>query len=198
MSLRIQYIFILLSMVTLEGCMGCSKSGRMAKNRGGEQSGIERNSEKEDREKRIHQKDDDDDDNEEEKYAGEKIRIRMEKEDGVYKIPVKVNGTRMYFIFDTGAGLISISNVEASFLYRQGKLTNEDVLGKANFIDANGDISEGTIIMLKEINLGGRTIHNVQASVVDNAKAPLLLGQSALEKFGKVSIDYNRGEITFE
>jgi aspartyl protease family protein len=198
MSLRIQYIFILLIMLTLEGCMGCSKSGRLAKSRGSGESGIERNPENEDREKRNQRKDQDDDENEEDKYAGEKIRIRMEKEDGVYKIPVKVNGTKMYFIFDTGAGLISISNVEASFLYRQGKLTQEDVLGTANFIDANGDISEGTIIMLKEVNLGGRTIHNVQASVVDNAKAPLLLGQSALEKFGKVSIDYNRGEITFE
>jgi aspartyl protease family protein len=38
----------------------------------------------------------------------------------------------------------------------------------------------------------------VQASVVHNLQAPLLLGQSALNKFGKISIDYNNGEITFE
>lgn len=104
----------------------------------------------------------------------------------------------MTFIFDTGAGLISISATEAAFLYKQGKLKEQDFIGKANFVDANGDISEGTIINLSTIKIGDRVISNIQASVVDNMVAPLLFGQSALEKFGKVSIDYSKMEITFE
>jgi aspartyl protease family protein len=104
----------------------------------------------------------------------------------------------MYFIFDTGAGMISISSVEATFLYKQGRLKDEDFVGKADFLDANGNISEDAIIVLKEVTIGNRTIRNIQASVVGNAKAPLLFGQSALEKFGKISIDYNKGEISFE
>ena len=71
-------------------------------------------------------------------------------------------------------------------------------MGQAEFIDANGDISVGTIINLKEITIGDRTIYNIHASVVDNSVAPLLFGQSALEKFGKISIDYKKSEITFE
>jgi aspartyl protease family protein len=131
------------------------------------------------------------------RFIGKTV-VKMEKENGVYKIPVTVNGANMSFIFDTGAGLISISNVEASYLYKQGKLTGEDVLGEANFQDANGDISVGTIIRLKEVSISNRTIYNVQASVVDNAVAPLLFGQSALEQFGKISIDYKNSTITFE
>jgi len=127
-----------------------------------------------------------------------KTVLKMEKSNGVYLIPIEVNGVRMSFIFDTGAGLISISATEAAFLYKQGKLKDEDFIGKANFVDANGDISEGTIIILRTIKIGDRVISDIQASVVHNMVAPLLLGQSALEKFGKVSIDYSKNEITFE
>lgn len=131
------------------------------------------------------------------RFAGKTV-VKMKKENGVYNIPVTINGANMTFIFDTGAGLISISNVEASYLYKQGKLTSDDILGQANFKDANGDISVGTIIRLKEVSISNRTIYNVQASVVDNSVAPLLFGQSALEQFGKISIDYQTGTITFE
>ncbi|HWB92902.1 MAG TPA: retropepsin-like aspartic protease [Puia sp.] len=124
--------------------------------------------------------------------------VKMEKHNGVYQIPVTINGSQMYFIFDTGAGLISISTIEATFLYKQGRLSDDDVVGKADFLDANGNISQDVIIRLKEVTIGNRTIRNVNASVVGNAKAPLLFGQSALEKFGKISIDYGKGEISFE
>ncbi len=124
--------------------------------------------------------------------------IKMEKQNGVYMIPVDINGVPMHFIFDTGASLISISATEAIFLYKQGKLTSEDILGTSNFIDANGDVSEGTIIVLKEVRIGNKLLTNVQASVVNNMEAPILMGQSALEKFGKISIDYEKNEITFE
>jgi aspartyl protease family protein len=127
-----------------------------------------------------------------------KTSVKMEKRNGVYQIPVTINGSEMYFIFDTGAGMISISSVEATFLYKQGRLRDEDFVGKADFLDANGNISEDAIIVLKEVTIGNRTIRNIQASVVANAKAPLLFGQSALEKFGKISIDYGKGEISFE
>src|ERR1700679_2930844 len=127
-----------------------------------------------------------------------KTSVKMEKRNGVYQIPVTINGSEMYFIFDTGAGMISISSVEATFLYKQGRLKDEDFVGKADFLDANGNITEDAIIVLKEVTIGNRTIRNIQASVVGNAKAPLLFGQSALEKFGKISIDYNKGEISFE
>lgn len=124
--------------------------------------------------------------------------VKMFKINGVYQIPVEINGFEMYFIFDTGAGLISISATEAGFLYKQGKLTESDFKGKANFSDANGDITEGAIIILKTVKIGGRVLSNIEASVVNNQVAPLLVGQSALEKFGKISIDYAKSEITFE
>lgn len=122
----------------------------------------------------------------------------VKDESGVYQIPVLINGVEMSFVFDTGASLISISNVEANFLFKQGRLSKEDILGEVNFSDANGDISVGTIINLREVTLGNRVLKNVQASVVDNSVAPLLFGQSALAQFGKVSIDYKRQMLIIE
>ena len=127
-----------------------------------------------------------------------KTTIKMKKDNGVYQIPVEINGVLLYFIFDTGASSISISQTEANLLYKQGTLTESDIKGTQNFIDATGAISEGTVINLKEVKIGDRVLKNIEASIVNNFEAPLLLGQSVLAKFGKVSIDYQNNEITFE
>lgn len=168
--------------IILNSCTGCSKSGKYKKKTISNTESIN-NSISERRRNSS---------------SSSKIVINMIKENGVYKIPVLINGSKMDFIFDTGAGLISISNIEASFLIKQGTLSEDDIIGQANFYDANGDISVGTIILLKEVSIGRRIIRNVKASVVDNSVAPLLLGQSALEKFGKFTIDYSDNTLTFE
>ena len=129
--------------------------------------------------------------------ANQSTRIKMVKKSGVYYVPIKINDTDMEFIFDTGASDIVISAVEALFLYKQGKLTNEDVLGTARYQIADGSISEGTVVNLKTVQLGDKTLYNVKASVVHKMEAPLLLGQSALSQFGKISINYKENYIEF-
>ncbi len=124
--------------------------------------------------------------------------VHMKKENGVYKIPVTVNGTPMQFILDTGASLISLSSTEAEFMMKQGTITDDDLVGQSRFQDANGDISPGSIIRLKSVQIGDRVLENVHASVISGAKAPLLLGQSALSQFGKISLDYRRNIVTFD
>lgn len=124
--------------------------------------------------------------------------VKMRKRDGVYEIPTEINGQPMFFIFDTGAGMISISKTEAVFLYKQGTLTDDDVVGNAKFVDANGDISDKLVVKIKSVKIGNQTLNDIEASIVPNMTAPLLFGQSALEKFGKVSIDYIHNEIVFE
>ena len=127
-----------------------------------------------------------------------KTVIKMIERGGVYTIPCKINGTLMEFIFDTGASDITISLTEAMFLYKQGTLRDEDFLGTQQYQIANGSVEEGTVINLSTVEIGNRTLHNVLASIVHNMEAPLLLGQSAFKKYGKISIDYTRNEITFE
>ena len=132
-----------------------------------------------------------------EQKVGSHTKVKMRKEGGVYLVPITVNGLNLDFVFDTGASSISLSAAEATVMARQGKITEDDIVGEAQFYDANGDVSVGTIVMLRTVQIGDITLHNVEASVVDNIQAPLLLGQTALSKFGKVTIDYNNNTIEF-
>lgn len=116
--------------------------------------------------------------------------IEMKKmHSGTYEIPCQVNGLPLKMIFDTGASDVTISSVEANFMFKNGYLSSNDVKGKRNFMTASGDIHEGTVLKLKEVRLGDAVLKNIDASVVGNQKAPLLLGQSVLEKFGTITID---------
>jgi clan AA aspartic protease (TIGR02281 family) len=117
--------------------------------------------------------------------------IYMQKEGGVYLVPCSVNGVKLKFIFDTGASDVSISSTEALFMLKNGYLTSKDFVGTQKYIDANGDISEGTKIILRKIEFAGLTLNNVQASIVNNLDAPLLLGQSAIAKLGKIQLEGN-------
>jgi aspartyl protease family protein len=122
-------------------------------------------------------------------------KLDMEVENGVRYVWIEVNGIRLRFIFDTGASNICISPIEASVLYRQGTLKKEDILSTQYFQDATGRISEGTKINLRLIKVGNIELQNVEATVIDNVNAPLLLGQTVLERFGSIEIDNDNNVI---
>lgn len=111
------------------------------------------------------------------------------QESGVCKVKCAINGLPLHFIFDTGATDVSISSVEATFMAKNDFLSSSDIIGKQNYQTADGNITEGTVINLKDVKLGSLHLNNIKASVVRNQAAPLLLGQSVLSKLGKIEID---------
>lgn len=115
--------------------------------------------------------------------------IPFTQESGVCKVKCAINGLPLHFIFDTGATDVSISSVEATFMAKNDFLSSSDIIGKQNYQTADGNITEGTIINLKDVKLGSLHLNNIKASVVRNQAAPLLLGQSVLSKLGKIEID---------
>jgi aspartyl protease family protein len=130
--------------------------------------------------------------------ASSKTVIKMHEENGVRYVPMKVNGQELNFIFDTGASSICISTLEAAILVKNGLLTKKDVIGQQGFIDATGGFSTGTKINLKTISIGDRVLHNIEATIIENPNAECLLGQTALSRFGKYTIDNQNRKIIFE
>lgn len=124
----------------------------------------------------------------------ETVEIPFTKESGSNMCNVKcnINGLPLYFIFDTGASDVSLSQVEATFMMKNGYLNKNDVVGESRFVDATGSVSIGTVLNLRNVDFGGLTLTNVKASVVKNQKAPLLLGQSVLGRLGKIEIDNSK------
>lgn len=134
----------------------------------------------------------------EEAFSGTGVDIPFEVYGNVRYVKVKVNGVEMEMIFDTGASGVSLSLTEAIFLAKQGKLTKDDFLGNTNIQTANGEVSEGMVVNLKEVELAeGLVATDVTAIIVGNLDAPLLLGNSALKDIGSFEIDDEAKVIRF-
>lgn len=114
---------------------------------------------------------------------------------GTYEVPCSINGLPLKFIFDTGASDVTISSVEANFMLKNDYLSSKDFKGNRRYLTADGNISEGAVICIREVQVGDVKLKNIEASVVKNQKAPLLLGQSVMERFGTITIDNNSGKL---
>lgn len=118
--------------------------------------------------------------------------ILMKKMNGVFYIPCKINGVQADFVFDTGAGAISLSTGFAQTLMSRGVLSEPDFRGNNQVKNANGIIYNSTVVNIKDVEIGGLHLRNVLASILEQQNAPLLLGQSAIQKLGKITIDGNK------
>lgn len=122
--------------------------------------------------------------------------IQMKKTaGGTYEIPCSINGLPLKFIFDTGASEVTISSVEANFMLKNDYLTTKDFKGSRKYLTADGNITEGAVIRIREVQVGDVTLKNIEASVVKNQKASLLFGQSVLERFGSITIDNTNSKL---
>lgn len=134
----------------------------------------------------------------EEAFSGAGVELPFEVYGNIRYVKVKVNGVEMKMVFDTGASDVSLSQTEAIFLVKQGKLTEDDFLGSANMQTANGEINEGMVVNLKEVELAeGLVATNVTAIIVSSLDAPLLFGNSALKDIGSFEIDDEAKVIRF-
>lgn len=129
---------------------------------------------------------------EEKIYEELTMEVPFTKDGNMCMVKCTINNLPLHFIFDTGASSISMSDVEATFMMKNGYLSPKDVMGKQHFLTADGSVSEGTVLNLRNVNFGGLNLDNIQASVVKNQRAPLLLGQSVMQKLGRIEIDNDR------
>lgn len=131
--------------------------------------------------------------------SGESCEVKLTKVNGIYKIPVTINSTiRISFIFDSGAADVLITPDVASVLIKSGSLTKDDYLGSAKYIIADGSIIEQAQFRLASIQIGTKIIRNVCCSVSNNLEAPMLLGQTVMENFGKYTFDYQKQILIIE
>ena len=114
---------------------------------------------------------------------------------GTFEVPCQINGLSLQMIFDTGASDVTISSVEANFMLKNRYLSDKDIKGRRYYQVATGELSAGAVITLREIMIGDILLKDVEASVVNNQRAPLLFGQSAMERFGTITIDNEHNKL---
>lgn len=114
---------------------------------------------------------------------------------GTFEVPCQINGLPLQMIFDTGASDVTISSVEANFMLKNRYLSDKDIKGKRYYQVATGELSACAVITLREVMIGDVLLKNVEASVVGGQRAPLLFGQSAMERFGTITIDNEQNKL---
>lgn len=129
------------------------------------------------------------------------ISIPYEEMGGVKVIPVKLNGVTMNMIYDTGCSGIHLSLNELQTLYKNGKLSEDDILGVKYTSIADGSIVENGSINVKEIKIGDGensiVLHDKEATVALNQVAPILLGNEVLDELASVEVDNVKKVINF-
>ena len=123
----------------------------------------------------------------------------MKSASGIYEVPVLLNGVlKISFIFDSGASDISISPDVALTLMRTGTIKQTDFVGSQTYQFADGSTATSKVFNLHQIKIGNKVLTNVRASISESIEAPMLLGQSVLQRFGKFTIDNNNHTLTID
>ena len=128
------------------------------------------------------------------------ICVPFEERNGVKYLEVKLNDTfTIPMILDSGCSGTLISVAEAQHLYSKGVLTEDDFLGTARQVIADGSVVENMVVNLRQIVIGGKiTCPNVEAIVSSNTQAPLLLGNEVLNRTASYTIDNQSHTINFK
>ena len=114
----------------------------------------------------------------------------LKTQSGIYEIPIILNNTvRISFIFDSGASDVTLSPDVAMVLFRSGTIDKSDYIDTQTYVFADGSTAECSRFNIKEINIGGMILKNVTASIQNSLDAPMLLGQSVMQRLGKYSVD---------
>ena len=108
---------------------------------------------------------------------------------GTYQIRCSVNDLDMNFILDTGSTNVSLSSTESDFMIKNGYLSVTKLGDYTKYQNATGEMKFARKVTIDEIRIGAISIKNVEAVIVPNQKAPLLLGQNVLNRLGTIEID---------
>jgi hypothetical protein len=124
-------------------------------------------------------------------------QVPMHQVGGVYMVDCTLNTIPLKFIFDSGASTCQIGLTEALFLFKNGHLTEEDVLDDVQLRIADGSSIEGLRINIESLVIGDIRFMDVDAVIVKELDAPLLLGQNILSSNTLVVIDYDNLMLHF-
>ncbi|WP_421997954.1 retropepsin-like aspartic protease family protein [Reyranella sp.] len=117
---------------------------------------------------------------------------------GVFALSATLNGQgAAHFILDSGAATVQIPAETVEALTKAGTLTESDYMGQHRFILADGSAMQQRVFRLRTLQIGGRTMENVLATV-GAPRSRALLGQSFLRRLSSWKVDNVRNALDFE
>lgn len=116
---------------------------------------------------------------------------------GIFETTVVVNGTqKMEMVLNTGTPEVSLAPDMVLKLVQSKAIGAQDIVAGGSYTDAKGNVNKTVKFKIKELNIGGVVIKDVSAGVSTAADGTNQLGLSALEKLGKLEIDFRKKVVT--
>ena len=126
------------------------------------------------------------------------IPLELDTETNIYYVKAKLNDVPMKFILDTGCSMVLINKRDAEFLLHNDIITKDNSTKNVETVCANGYVETNETIIIDTIEIEGAIVNDVPCLISTTDKSPLLLGQSVLSRFKKVTIDYNNNLLIIE
>ena len=125
--------------------------------------------------------------------------ITLEKKDGTYFVPCTVNDLVLKVIIDTNASDVSISLNEVDYMIKNGYIKKDaDLIVTKKYNVLVNDIAEGSKVIIRKLEIGGKAIYNIESEIDNKLSAPLIIGQSVIKKFGTFAIDFSKRTLTIK
>lgn len=118
--------------------------------------------------------------------TGDRIEVPMGN-DGHYHLPVRVNGTEISFVVDTGASTLALGRRDAR---RVG--IDPDTLGYIGQARTANGITRTAPVTLGLVEIGDIRDTDVPAVVIEGELSGSLMGMSYLRRFARISLEADR------
>lgn len=115
--------------------------------------------------------------------------IPVTKTGGMYKVDGAINDVTLAIHYDANCTKATVGSTDVLFLLKNGYVKMEDFVQAPKNLDANGQIPNGTEIVLRQVKLGALVVESLHATVSTSQKVALIVGPDALSPLGTVEID---------
>ncbi|MFZ4707950.1 MAG: OmpA family protein, partial [Bacteroidales bacterium] len=142
------------------------------------------------------------------KIETQKVSIQVNPEDNIVTLskgegksltlPCIVNDFNIDITLDEQDRGLYFSVDETLELLKSGAISKTDFSGDADKILANGTVQDKAVFVVAEIRLANKSIFDVEASVSQKVKVPVMMGESILKKFGAYTLDREKKQLIFK
>lgn len=83
-------------------------------------------------------------------------------------------------------------------MLKSGAIGKTDFAGDAEKIIGNNSIADKSVFTVGEINITTKSAFDLEATVLQKQKAPVLMSEKVLKRFGNVTVDKEKKQIVFK
>ena len=116
---------------------------------------------------------------------------------GYFTFFARVDGYNEPFTYSQNADFC-VSESRALELLKNGRITADDFQGDVDKILTTDGIKDGSIFVVKEVRIAGRSLYNVECKVVSRMLEQWVIGQKDLKKLGNFEFDTKDKKLKFK